>query len=109
MNPAVSKGSRPVTVSILDKDYIVGCQDHERESLYSAADLLKLRVEELRVTGKVVGNERLAVMAALNIAHELLEQRRREQAFHELIDAFVQRLDTKLATLLPHSGEKTEA
>jgi len=105
----VSQESRPITVSILDKDYVVGCKDHERESLYCAADLLKHKLEELRLSGKVVGNERLAVMAALNIAHELLEQRLREQAFHELIDAFIQRLDTKLATLLPHSGEETAA
>lgn len=105
----MSEESKPVTVSILEKDYVVGCKDHERESLYSAADLLKHKLEELRATGKVVGNERLAVMAALNIAHELLEQRLREQAFHELIDAFIQRLDTKLATLLPHNGEETAA
>ena len=105
----MSDESRPVKVSILDKDYLVGCEDHERESLYSAADLLKHKLEELRGTGKVVGNERLAVMAALNIAHELLEQRLREQAFREHIDAFIQRLDTKLATLLPHDGEETAA
>lgn len=103
----MSEESRPVTVSILDKDYVVGCKDHEHEPLYAAVDLLKHKLEELRVTGKVVGNERLAVMAALNIAHEFLEQRLREQAFHELIDGFIQRLDTKLATLLPHSGEET--
>ena len=105
----MSEGSRPVPVSILDKDYVVACKDHEHEPLYAAVDLLKHKLEELRATGKVLGNERLAVMAALNIAHELLEQRLREEAFHELIEAFIQRLDTKLATVLPHSGEETAA
>ncbi len=105
----MSEESRPVKVSILDKDYLVGCKDHEREPLHAAVDLLEHKLEELRVTGKVVGNERLAVMAALNIAHELLEQRLREQAFREHIDAFIQRLDTKLETLLPHGGEETVA
>lgn len=105
----MSEESKPVKVSILDKDYLVGCKDHEREPLYAAVDLLKHKLEELRLTGKVVGNERLAVMAALNIAHELLEQRLREQAFREHIDAFIQRLDTKLATLLPHSDEESAA
>ena len=105
----MSEESRPVKVSILDKDYLVGCKDHEREPLHAAVDLLEHKLEELRVTGKVVGNERLAVMAALNIAHELLEQRLREQAFREHIDAFIQRLDTKLETLMPHGGEETAA
>ncbi|MGH8479495.1 MAG: cell division protein ZapA [Gammaproteobacteria bacterium] len=104
----MSEESRPVTVSILDKDYIVGCKDHEHEFLYSAVDLLKHKLEALRVTGKLVGNERLAVMAALNIAHELLEHRRREDAYHERIDAFMRRVDTKLAGI-SHRGEEAPA
>ncbi len=101
----MSEEPRPVTVSILDTDYVVGCKDHEHESLYAAADLLKRKLEELRITGKVVGNERLAVMAALNIAHELLEQRRREEAYHERLDGFLRRVDRMLAALPKGGGE----
>jgi cell division protein ZapA len=104
----MSEEARPVTVAILDKDYVVGCKEHEHESLYSAVEIVRHQLEELRVTGKVVGNERLAVMAALNIAHELLEQRKREEAYHARIDAFMRRVDTKLAGL-PCAGEEALA
>ncbi len=104
----MSPEARPISVSILDKDYVVGCKDHEHESLYAAVDLLKRKIEELRATGKVIGNERLAVMAALNLAHELLEQRHREAAYHERLESFLRRVDTVLAAL-PKGGEEAAA
>lgn len=64
---------KPVTVRIFDKEYTVGCPDGERQSLFAAVDLLNERMGELRDTGKVIGSERIAVMAALNLAHDLLK------------------------------------
>lgn len=64
-----------VTISILDKDYQVACPEDERAALVEAAHLLNERMTEIRASGKVVGADRIAVMAALNISHELLETR----------------------------------
>ena len=61
-----------VTVSILDKDYLIACSDEERHGLIRSADFLDKKMREIRDHGKVIGADRIAVMAALNISHELL-------------------------------------
>lgn len=62
-----------VTVRILDRDYHVACPPEERESLLKAADLLNQQMAEVRDSGRVVGMDRIAVMVALNLAHQYLE------------------------------------
>ena len=64
-----------VSVRILDKDYFVACPKEERNDLIDSAAFLNARMKEIRDTGKVVGADRIAVMAALNIANEMLRQR----------------------------------
>lgn len=66
--------SKGVNITILGKDYLIACSEEERGSLISAADYLDDKMREIRDTGKVIGTDRIAVMAALNIAHELLKQ-----------------------------------
>ena len=65
--------STQITVRILERDYHVACPPEERESLLEAADLLSRRMAEVRDTGRVVGMDRIAVMVALNLAHQYLE------------------------------------
>ncbi|MEW5972413.1 MAG: cell division protein ZapA [Pseudomonadota bacterium] len=65
----------PVDITILDKEYRVACPESEREALERSARFLDGRMREIRHTGKVIGNDRVAVMAALNITHELLQLR----------------------------------
>lgn len=65
-----------VTVSILGKEFRVACPDNERDSLIAAASYLDRKLRETQASGKVIGTERTAIIAALNIAHELLELRR---------------------------------
>ena len=62
----------PVSVRILDKEYRVACPPSEQAELVESARILDQRMREIRQTGRVVGADRIAVMAALNIAHELL-------------------------------------
>ena len=63
----------PVTIRILDKEYQIACSEEERHSLLDSARYLDERMKEIRNTGKVIGSERVAVMAALNIANEYLQ------------------------------------
>ena len=72
------KEPTPVTVRILDKEYFVGCPPDERQDLLDSAEFLNKKMREERDTGKVVGADRIAVMAALNMAAELLRLRRQE-------------------------------
>lgn len=65
-----------VTVRILDKEYRVSCQPHEEEGLRDSARLLDERMRAIRQTGRVIGTDRIAVIAALNLAHELIQARK---------------------------------
>jgi cell division protein ZapA len=64
-----------VNVKILEKEYQVGCTPDDRAALLESAELLNARMREIRDSGRVVGLERIAIMAALNIASELLRHR----------------------------------
>ena len=63
---------KTVEVTLLGRSYRVACEDHEREALTQAVAYLDAKMSEIRKNGKVMGAERIAVMAALNVAHELL-------------------------------------
>ncbi len=71
--------SLTLEVSILGRDYRVACKESERAELLQAVAFLDKRMREIRDAGKVVGSERIAVMAALNMAHELLGTRNSAQ------------------------------
>ena len=64
-----------VTVNILDKDYQVACPAEQELELVAAAKNLDAAMRDIRATGKVIGLERVAIMAALNMSHELLAAR----------------------------------
>lgn len=68
--------TQTVTVHILDKEYHVVCPVAERTNLERAAAYLDGKMREIRRSGKVVGAERIAVLAALNITHELQDHQR---------------------------------
>ncbi len=64
-------GDDPVSVRILDKEYLIACPPAERADLQRAATLLNARLRETRDSGKGMGTERLLMMAALNMANDL--------------------------------------
>jgi cell division protein ZapA len=74
--------SEPVEVRILDREFTVGCEPGERESLMAAATLLDARMREIRGAHKMAALDRIAVLAALNLAHEL-QQLRTEGGSHD--------------------------
>ena len=65
----------PVSIIILDKEYRIACLPEERDTLLESSRYLDQKMREIRDGGKIIGTDRVAVMAALNIAHELLDQR----------------------------------
>jgi len=66
--------TRTINVTILDKEYQVKCGANEVDALRKSANYLDLRMRETRSTSSVIGLERIAVMASLNIANDLLKQ-----------------------------------
>ena len=67
--------AKALDVTLLGRSYRVSCRDDEREALLQAVAYLEGKMNEIKKAGKVAGTERIAVMAALNIAHELLSMR----------------------------------
>lgn len=102
----MSDGSpQPVAVSILDREYLVACTPGERAGLVAAAALLDGRMRELRSASRSATLDRLAVLAALNLAHELLQQRSTastvDGALEQQIAALRGRVEGALAALAP--------
>ena len=69
------EASTQVNIKILEKEYQISCPISERAALLNSAELLNTRMREIRDSGKVIGLDRIAVMAALNMANELLRSR----------------------------------
>lgn len=67
-----------IKVQILGKEYPISCPEEEQHDLLIAARYLDEKMRQIRNTGRVIGTERIAVMAALNIAHELLQAHRQK-------------------------------
>ena len=91
-----------VTVHILDKEYCIACPADERANLESAARYLDGKMREIRSGGKVIGADRIAVMAALNITHDLLHKQQRldlqADSTREQVRDLLDRVDEALAT-----------
>lgn len=68
----MNRPAEPVRVNILGKEFQIACSPEERADLYASATLLDERMRAVRDAGRVVGVERIAVMVALNLAHEML-------------------------------------
>lgn len=74
----MSDGIARVSIRILEKEYHISCPAEERSDLLDSAEYLNGKMREIRDTGKVVGLDRIAVIAALNMAHDLLRTRNRD-------------------------------
>jgi cell division protein ZapA len=72
-----------VSVRILEKEYFVACPHEERSDLLDSAEFLNAKMKEIRDSGKVVGLDRIAVIAALNLANELLKIHNRDKQVEE--------------------------
>jgi len=72
----MSKQQGPVALTILGKEYKIMCAAEEQENLIDSAQQLDEKMRKIRLTGKVSGTERTAVLAALNLTHELVQTKK---------------------------------
>ncbi|MFL1405599.1 cell division protein ZapA [Marinobacter sp. M1N3S26] len=100
----MSRSPTTVEVTILDKDYLVACPEDQQDALRRAARHLDSKMREIRTTGKVLGTERIAVMAALNITHELLEDSNVSGAADQVLRSMDDKLDMALGGSHPGPG-----
>jgi cell division protein ZapA len=95
--------SEPVNVRILDREYLVGCAPEERADLVAAAQLLDARMREIRGNNRMAGIDRIAVLAALNLAHELMQLKHGADDRDREIGRTLGELNRKLEGLLENA------
>jgi cell division protein ZapA len=88
----------------LDKDYQVACPTEEQDALQRAAAYLQAKMRDIRTTGKVVGSDRIAVMAALNMAHDLLEKDAGQTQFNTTFTERIRLLADKVESTLDENS-----
>ena len=97
----MSKASEPVSIRLLDREYTVGVEPEARDSLMAAARLLEDKMREVRGANRIAAVDRVAVLAALNLAHELQQLRDdRERSDREIVGA-LDRLQQRLDAIAP--------
>lgn len=103
----MSAENKPVSVRILDKEYLVSCPENQQESLQKTARYLDIKMKEIRDSGKIVGVDRIAVMAALNITHDLLTNQSINQDLNQTIHTRIRNIQEKIELAL-HQGKQME-
>ena len=89
-----------VSVRILEKEYQVACPANERDDLLDSAEVLNTKMREIRDSGKVVGLDRIAVMAALTMANELLQTKARDEALETSLGPRLKVLNDRVESVL---------
>lgn len=85
-----------ITVRILNKEYQFACDEEERASLLSAADHLDKTMQEIKHNSSTMANDKIALMAALNISHELIKSQSINQHYDVEVLSTVKKLNDKL-------------
>ena len=94
-----------VTVRILEKEYFISCPQDERAALLDSAEYLNKKMREVRDTGKVVGADRIAVIAALNMANELLRLRKQDAEIQGAVSGRVKHMRERIETALQRTRQ----
>ena len=92
--------NEPVSVHILEREYTIGVEPGERSSLMAAAKLLDSKMREVRGSNKMAAVDRVAVLAALNMAHELQQLRDENSARERELSRTLGDLHRKLDSVL---------
>ncbi len=91
--------SSSLNIKIMDKDYRVACPQDKQASLQESAEFLNDRLNDIKTKGSIIGTERIAIMAALNLAHELLDSRDTAATLSDT-DMRVENLNKKIDIML---------
>ena len=100
-----SKNSKAINISIMGRDFSVACPPEEQDDLFEAARYLDKNMKEIQKSGKIIGSERCAIMAALNITNDLLRLQKStagQEKMQSKLDSLQQKIDDAL-----HEAEAT--
>ena len=94
-----------VSVRILDKEYQVACPASERTDLLDSAEILNNKMREIRDSGRIVGLDRIAVMAALNMANDLLHAQERDKSLEGDISSRLKLISDRVESVLGNTQQ----
>ncbi|RLA02734.1 MAG: cell division protein ZapA [Gammaproteobacteria bacterium] len=94
-----------ITVNIMDREFRVNCQESEQQNLLDSAATLDQRMRDIRDTGRVIGVDRIAIMAALNLASELLSTEGSSDEIIDMTNQSINRMQEKIETSLNTTEE----
>lgn len=100
-----SDSASPITVQILDKEYRIACPAGEEETLRASAAFLNNRINEVRASGKAIGPDRVAIMAALNLAHEYLSKQQEQEQYSDHVANKVRSLHERIDSAIRSSQQ----
>ena len=101
----MSDNQIPVTIHVLDKEYRIACAPEERNDLLESARYLDNKMREIRDNGRVLGGDRIAIMAALNITHELIQSKKTKSDGSESISRRIRNLQDKIEVALNSNNQ----
>jgi len=96
----MSNKALAINISILDKEYKIACPSGEQSGLLASAEFLDNKMREVRDSGNIIGSERIAVITALNIAHELLNSTQQQEGLGKDIPPRLKKLEIKISEAL---------
>ncbi len=91
--------AEPLTIKIMDKEYRIACPEEEKDNLRASAELLNDKLSEIKQAGSVIGTERIAIMAALNLSHDILHSQSlvvEHGDLNQRIDELSERISTSM-------------
>ncbi len=96
----MNQSTAQVSVRILDKEYQVSCPADERTDLLDSAEVLNAKMLEIRDSGRIVGIDRIAVMAALNMANDLLHAQARDRTLDGDVSSRLKLISDRVESVL---------
>jgi cell division protein ZapA len=96
----MSKNPQPVSLTIMGKDYKIACAPEEQSDLIQSAAQLDVQMRQMRDSGKVTGADRIAVMAALNLAHELQLMKSQNALLNKTLSECLAKMSHKIENVL---------
>ena len=91
---------QPVSLMIMGKEYRIACDLEEQDDLIHSAQQLDVQMRKMRDSGKITGPDRIAVMAALNLAHELQLMKTQNAALNQRLSECLTKLSRKIENVL---------
>jgi cell division protein ZapA len=99
----MTKKVQPVTLLIMGKEYKIACDEEEQDELIHSAQQLDIQMRKMRDSGKIAAPERIAVMAALNLAHELQTVKTQNDLLNSRLSECLAKLNQKIENVLENT------